>query len=64
MLHNCTHAATAHRLIAHNSKEDTYFGRDELLGYHLECDNHRRHYSRELVQFTHTGKSKGDPVCH
>jgi hypothetical protein len=42
-------AATTHRLIAHNSKEDTYHTREQLLGYHLECNNHRHYYTRELV---------------
>ena len=43
-------AATTHRLIAHNSKEDTFHTRQQLLGYHLECDNDRHHYTRELVK--------------
>ena len=42
-------AATTHRLIAHNSKEDTFHTAQQLLGYHLECDNDRHHYTRELV---------------
>ena len=42
-------AATTHRLMAHNSKEDTFHTRPQLLGYHLECNNDRHHYTRELV---------------
>ncbi len=34
----------------HNSKDDTYKTGQELLGYHMGCDNDRKHYTRELVQ--------------
>jgi len=40
--------ATTHRLIAHNSKEDTFHTPQQLLGYHLECNNDRHFYTREL----------------
>lgn len=40
--------ATTHRLIAHNSKDDTHYTRAQLLGCHLECDNDRKHYCKEL----------------
>ena len=41
--------ATTHRLMAHNSKEDTHYGGPELLGYYLESSNDRRHYRNALV---------------
>ncbi len=52
------HTATAHRLIGHNSKEDTYKTSAQLLGYHLACDNKRHLYTRELVHAT----SWNDPI--
>ena len=52
-------AATTHRLIAHNSKEDTFHTAQQLLGYHLECDNDRHHYTRELVTPTEPSIESG-----
>ena len=41
--------AKVHRLIAHNSKDDTFYTGQQLHGYHLRCNNDRHHYTRELV---------------
>jgi len=41
--------ATTHRLIAHNSKEDTFHTPQQLLGYHLECNNDRHFYLRRVA---------------
>ena len=54
-------AATTHRLMAHNSKEDTFHTRPQLLGYHLECNNDRHHYTRELVNISSAQQSSRLP---
>ena len=56
-------AATTHRLIAHNSKEDTFHTAQQLLGYHLECDNDRHHYTRELVTPTEPSNRAFPGLC-
>ena len=42
-------SAAAHREIIHNSKEPTFFTRNDLLGYYVMANGAKTHYLNELV---------------
>ena len=46
-------SAAAHREIIHNSKEPTFFTRNDLLGHYVMANGTKSHYLNELVTIKH-----------